>query len=200
MSKPANPDLVRRVLEIALEELGSKPPEKINMRLIAQRAGVSPTAIYYYFPSKEALFERIKFEAMDELEARVAAAQDPGAKARERLAALMREFAAWCLERPHLARLLMDELPARTDLDEEGMGRYYALSFRARDLLAEAVAEGSLAPRNLLLEVSLAQAAIWGIVTLFLNKRVHPDYWDSAEPLVERFIELCLGDAKGAKA
>ena len=45
MSKPANPDLVRRVLEIALEELGSKPPEKINMRLIAQCEGFCANGI-----------------------------------------------------------------------------------------------------------------------------------------------------------
>jgi len=40
--------------------------------------GVSATAIYYYFPSKEALFERIKFDAMAELDGRVSQAVGRG--------------------------------------------------------------------------------------------------------------------------
>jgi AcrR family transcriptional regulator len=198
MSKPANPELVRRILDIALEELGAKPPDKVNMRLIAQRAGVSPTAIYYYFASKEALFERIKFNAMEELDDRIGAAQNPEAAPRERLSSLIREYAAWCLERPHLARLLMEELPAQVELSEESMRKYYATFFRARDLVEEAIAEGSLEERDVLLDVSVAQAAIWGIVSQFRSKRVHPAFWGSVDPLIDRFIGIYLGN-KGEK-
>ena len=119
MPKQANPDLVRRILHIALEELGSKPPEKVNMRLIAERAGVSPTTIYYYFASKDALFERIKFDAMDELEGRLGSAMPSGASPQERISAFIREYAAWCLERPHLARLLMPGVIAKHTQDKE---------------------------------------------------------------------------------
>jgi AcrR family transcriptional regulator len=194
MSKPPNPDLIRRVLDIALEELGTKPPDKVSMRGIAERAGVSPTAIYYYFASKDALFERIKFDAMAELDARVGASQRPGASPRERMAALIREYAAWCLERPHLARLLMEDLPPQVELTEETMGKYYATFFRARDLAEEAIAEGSLPDRDVLLDVSVAQAAIWGIVAQFRSKRVHPKFWASIDPLIDRFIEIYLGE------
>lgn len=193
MPKPANPELARRILDIALDELGRKAPEEVNMRSIASRAEVSPTAIYYYFSSKDALFERIKFDAMDELEARLSAATLTATGSRERLAALIREYAAWCLERPHLAGLLMEELPPKEELTEETTRKYYASFFRARDLLVDAIAEGSVGPRDVLLEVSLAQAAIWGIVSQFRSKRVHPDFWDSIDPLIDRFIELFLG-------
>jgi AcrR family transcriptional regulator len=199
MSKQANPELVRRILDIALEELGSKPPGSVNMRLIAERAGVSPTAIYYYFASKDALFERIKFDAMDELEARLGAAILPGDRARDRLAALIRAYAAWCLERPHLARLLMEELPPKEALSEEALKKYYASFFRARDLVQEAVADGSLRPRDVLLDVSVVQAAVWGIVVQFKSKRVHPNFWDSVDPLIERFIEVYFSDGGEAR-
>ena len=196
MSKPANPELQRRILSLALEELEGKSPERINMRSLAGRAGVSATAIYYYYPSKEALFERIKFEAMDELDGRVAAAIE--AKAREGTAAsvraLMRSFVDWCLEKPQLARLLMEGLPPREELDEEAMRRYYALHFRARDLLAEAVAEGLIGPCDLDLEVSLAQAALWGLVGQFLSKRIHPRFWDSIDPLVDRLAAIFIAE------
>jgi AcrR family transcriptional regulator len=194
MPKQPNPDLVRRILDIALEELGSKPPEKVNMRLIAERAGVSPTAIYYYFASKDALFERIKFDAMDELAGRLSAVMPNGAGPTERLSALIREYAAWCLDRPHIARLLMEDLPPQESLSDEAMRRYYASFFRARELVDEAVAEGSLGQRDALLDVSMVQAAIWGIVAQFQSKRVHPNFWGSIDPLIDRFIELYFGD------
>jgi AcrR family transcriptional regulator len=196
MSKPANPVLRRRLLDLALEELGEKAPAEINMRHLASRSGVSATAIYYYFPSKEALFEAIKFEAMDELDSRVAAAVDAVAarSALERLRALCGSFVGWCLEKPHVARLLMDALPPREMLDDESMTRYYSTFFRAQRLLEEAMAEGSLSPRDAALEASIGQAALWGIVTQFWSKRVHPRFWDSPEPLVERFLHTFLSD------
>lgn len=41
--------------------------EKASMRRIAQKAGVTTGAIYGYFPSKEALFEDLTWEAGEEL-------------------------------------------------------------------------------------------------------------------------------------
>jgi len=193
MAKPPNPELARRILDLALEELASKPPDKVNMRALAERAGVSPTAIYYYFPSKAELFERIKFDAMAELEGRVASATAQGGSSRDRLVALIRAFVAWCLERPHLARLLMEDLPPQEELTEEGMRKYYSIFFSARDLIEQAVKAGELSPRDAELDASVGQAALWGIVTQFASKRVHPRYWDSIEPLVERFIALFAG-------
>lgn len=193
MAKPPNPELARRILDLALEELASKPPDKVNMRALAERAGVSPTAIYYYFPSKAELFERIKFDAMAELEGRVASATAQGGSSRDRLVALIRAFVAWCLERPHLARLLMEDLPPQEELTDEKIRRYYAIFFSARDLIEQAVKAGELSPRDAELDASVGQAALWGIVTQFASKRVHPRYWDSIEPLVERFIALFAG-------
>jgi AcrR family transcriptional regulator len=196
MSKPPNPDLIRRILEAALEELDDKPPEKVNMRGIAEKVGVSATAIYYYFPSKEALFERIKLDAIAELDGRAAEAVGRVEGPKARLVALMREFAAWSLERYNIARLAMGDLPPSLDLDDEGMKKYYSVFFRAADLVEEAVAKGEIAPREVLLDASVAQAAIWGIVSQFRGKRVHPLYWESMEPMIERFIELCF-ESKG---
>jgi AcrR family transcriptional regulator len=198
MSKPPNPELARRILDIALEELGDKPPDRVNMRSIAERAGVSPTAIYYYFASKDELFERIKFDALEDLAGRLATVESAGGGARDRLAALIRLFVAWCLERPHVARLLMEALPPKETLTEDGTRKYYSVFFLAAKILEEGMAEGSIARRDVLLDVSVAQAAIWGLVTQFEAKRVHPSYWESIDPLVDRFIEIFLGKQEGA--
>jgi AcrR family transcriptional regulator len=199
MSKPPNPELARRILDIALEELSDKPSDKVNMRTIAERAGVSPTAIYYYFASKDELFERIKFDAIADLDERLTAVDSIEGGAREKLAAFVRICVAWCLERPHLARLLMDELPPKEALSEEGMRRYYSTFLRAVEILRKGIEEGEIESRDVLLDGSVAQAAIWGLVAQFETKRVHPRFWDSIDPLVERFIEIFIGKRESAR-
>jgi AcrR family transcriptional regulator len=119
---------------------------------------VSSTAIYYYFASKDELFERIKLDALGELDKRLA------------LVDSIRAFVAWCLERPHLARLLMEEF------------------------LERGIAAGELEERDdLLLEGSVALAALWGILSQFRTKRVPRRFQDSIDPLVDRYIEIFFG-------
>lgn len=198
MAKPPNPELAQRILDIAREELKAKPLEQVNMRSIAAQAGVSPTAIYYYFESKDALVEAIKFEALDALVARVENETASLPTALERLEALVRIFLAWCAESPHVAWLLMEALPAGTGLDEERIARYYSISNLAKRYLEEAMREGSIKPRDAELDISVAQAALWGIFVQFRGKRVYPRYWESLEPLVKRFMELFI-DKQGDK-
>jgi AcrR family transcriptional regulator len=200
MSKPPNPELARRILDIALEELGDKPPDKVNMRAIAERAGVSPTAIYYYFASKDELFERIKFDALEDLDRKLSVVESTEGGARGKLAVLVRVFVAWCLERPHVARLLMETLPPKEVLTEEGMGKYYSVFLRAGELIERGMADGEIEARSdLLLDGSVAQAALWGIVSQFQSKRVHPRFWDSIDPLVDRYLEIFFGKREGAE-
>jgi AcrR family transcriptional regulator len=193
MAKPPNPALARRILDIACEELEENPPDRVNMRSLALRAGVSPTAIYYYFASKDALFEAIKFEALDALLVRIEAATSAAAPALAKLEILVRVFLDWCGESPHVARLLMEELPAREDLEETELRRYYSIADLAKGYLEAAVAEGSLGPRDLELDISVAQAALWGLFAQFRGKRVYPRFWESIDPLVDRFMELFIG-------
>lgn len=192
MPKPPNPELSHKILDITRNELASKPPADVNMRAIAEAAGVSPTAIYYYFKSKGELFARIKFEAVDALVARIRAEAELERDAVGKLRVLMIVFIGWCRENPHVARLLMEETPTEEDLAPEQMRRYYAIADLAKEYLEEARAEGTLAPGDAELDVSIAQSALWGIFVAFEGKRVYPRYWDSIDPLVERFMELFL--------
>ena len=192
MSKPPNPELARRILDIALEELNDKSPDRVNMRAIAEKAGVSPTAIYYYFASKDELFERIKFDALEDLDRTLASVDSVEGGARKQLAAFVHICVAWCLERPHVARLLMDQLPPKEVLTDEGMKKYYSAFFRAVEILERGIAAGEIEARDAILDASVAQAALWGLVAQFATKRVHPKYWDSIDPLVDRFIEIFI--------
>ncbi|HSA15216.1 MAG TPA: TetR/AcrR family transcriptional regulator, partial [Spirochaetota bacterium] len=50
-------DLRRNIIiDAAEEEFVSKPFNKVNMRDIAKKAGISPASIYRYFPDQQSLF------------------------------------------------------------------------------------------------------------------------------------------------
>ncbi len=61
-------DTRERILEAARNAFSEKGFDGVSVEEIAQRAGVRKALIYYYFPSKEILFEEIWNNALEELE------------------------------------------------------------------------------------------------------------------------------------
>ncbi|MBC7123931.1 MAG: helix-turn-helix transcriptional regulator, partial [Pseudothermotoga sp.] len=57
-----------RILEAAKAAFSERGFDGVSMEEIAQRAGVRKPLIYYYFPSKEVLFEEVWNRALEELE------------------------------------------------------------------------------------------------------------------------------------
>lgn len=57
-----------KILEAAKAAFSEKGFDGVSMEEIAQRAGVRKPLIYYYFPSKEVLFEEVWNRALEELE------------------------------------------------------------------------------------------------------------------------------------
>ncbi len=59
----------QRIVEIALELFATRGYERTSMREIAERLGVTKTALYYHFESKESLLEAIGRPFVDSIEA-----------------------------------------------------------------------------------------------------------------------------------
>ncbi len=57
-----------KILKAAREAFGERGYDGVSMEEIAKRAGVRKALIYYYFPSKEKLFEEVWMNAIEELE------------------------------------------------------------------------------------------------------------------------------------
>lgn len=56
--KPDN-KIAERVAETALRILEDEGPEKVSMRRIAREVGITPMAIYHYYPDREALLKSV---------------------------------------------------------------------------------------------------------------------------------------------
>uniref|UniRef100_A0A7C5U6E0 TetR/AcrR family transcriptional regulator n=1 Tax=Fervidobacterium nodosum TaxID=2424 RepID=A0A7C5U6E0_9BACT len=57
-----------KIIEAARKLFSEKGFEGVSMEDIAQASGVRKSLIYYYFPSKEVLFEEVWIKVIDELE------------------------------------------------------------------------------------------------------------------------------------
>ncbi|MDN8615083.1 TetR/AcrR family transcriptional regulator [Variovorax ginsengisoli] len=75
-----------QLLAIARSLFARDGYERTSMRDIAEVADITKAALYYYFPNKEALYERVVLESMqslvDDVSAAVAAADSPTARIR----------------------------------------------------------------------------------------------------------------------
>lgn len=102
-----------------LDETGE--PERLSVRAVTTRAGVSPTALYLHFADRDALLAAVCvrcFGALDEALAGVGAAAP-----RERLPALGLAYLAFARERPGPYALLFSaRVRAPEDAEREGVG------------------------------------------------------------------------------
>lgn len=83
--------------------------EAVSMRAIARAAGVSPAALYLYFPEKIVLMAAVVDAVFEGILAGFASARESAATARDpfaRLAALMDTYVAWGLTHPEEYRLV----------------------------------------------------------------------------------------------
>jgi AcrR family transcriptional regulator len=117
MTRAANSDLPRRILEEAERVVVASGYQGINMRALAGKVGVSATAIYHYFAGKDEILRRVRLRAAELLNTRISSISQnlPGF---EFLAALGREYLAFAEKNPNLYRLLFE-----TSLEDGKGGR-----------------------------------------------------------------------------
>jgi AcrR family transcriptional regulator len=189
VTRPPNPRLVDSILSITTDLIAEKGAARVTLREIAERAGVTTTTIHYYFDDRSGLFEAAKLRAIDDMDAAVAAAVDPLAGAPEQIAQITETFAGWCICNPHGFALVFEALPPFTELDEKLVRRYYATFVRLRTVFAEGVRRGELHADDLDLAATAGFAAVFGVVDLFVNKRLPPQYWGDVTPVLQAALD-----------
>jgi AcrR family transcriptional regulator len=138
------PDAARRLMLAALESFAERGYHATTTRDIATGAGMSPAALYVYFPSKVALLFTISRSGHEQtlglLQKAVAADGSPV----ERMRALVEEFVAWHARRHTVARVVQYELHALPDEEYRVVaGLRRKIEQIVRDLIVEGV-EGGL--------------------------------------------------------
>jgi AcrR family transcriptional regulator len=166
--------------------------KKTSVDQIAKDAGVAKGTVYYNFPSKQALFEALLAQGMDELEQRLAKASE-GLAPLPAIIALVRAQLEYIAEYGPFTKLLVSEM-WRTErawrdtlnrLRERVVGRYVAA-------LDEGVRTGALRDG---LDTQVAAASIFGmvLVTALGWREFRPE--QSLDEVHDTIVDLLRGGA-----
>ncbi|WP_126976176.1 TetR/AcrR family transcriptional regulator [Frigidibacter oleivorans] len=94
------------LLDAAGDLLESSGADAISFRALSRHVGVSQTAPYNHFDSREGLLAALAEQGYERLRLRQDAITDPAAADWETLHALGRDYVAFALEKPQLYRLM----------------------------------------------------------------------------------------------
>jgi AcrR family transcriptional regulator len=168
-----------------------------TIRAVTKRAGVSPTAFYLHFPTREEFLAALKQRGFEEFRAAISKAEeaggdDPAARLRSSALGYMR----FARERPNVYALIFspDHLPEQGSWDPEhpGPASFEDLVSRVAAYLEHAGREQS--------DVKRLALALWtglhGYVTLSYAARKMD--WPSDEEFAAQLARAWLGAAPGS--
>ena len=168
-------DTSHRILEVARQALDRDGPSAVTMRTVARRIGITPMAIYKYFPSRDALLDRLandEFAALAEQVGGEVTARTP----RNRVLALFDAYLDYALAKPHRFELMFTARRKRA--------RRFPDDFRQRrsptaNLIADALAADRRNGRPVHRDVwgtTLTLAALGhGLIVLYAGGRIGLD-------------------------
>ncbi len=138
-----NGDVELAILEAARDLLAERGIAGLSMRQVADRVGVSATAIYHYFDGKQALVNCVVLKAFERFGASLKEAMRSEPKGSvERVYALGQAYLRFAFENQAYFRILFSIQPChRAGLEELPEGGGYDL---LREAVAEAISAGSI--------------------------------------------------------
>lgn len=113
-----------RIARTALRLLEEGGPEAVTMRRVASEVGVTPMAIYYHYPSREALLRAVTEAEFGQLREALEAARERGLRGAELVAEMALGYVDYALARPRVLEYVFAS--PRDD------ARQYPADFRAR--------------------------------------------------------------------
>jgi AcrR family transcriptional regulator len=142
--------------------------ERLSIRSVTARAGVTPTALYLHFADKQELLHALLGRSWDELrELLERAERDHEGDPRAQLGAMARAYAAFALERPGLYRVLFGTyIPGGKIMPRGGAPGDPDPGLRTFDVLTRAVARCLADGRDPFDVAVLLWPALHGYVTL----------------------------------
>ncbi len=155
-------DTREKILEVAERAFARDGFAGAHLQSIAEQVGVQKTALYYYFPSKAALYEAVLIRMIDRFYVTLSAALDRDAPIEERLERMLDALNDVLAEHAHSARLLIRIFVDRVDFEgEELRPRVVAVIDKMLRFFKEGRDSGVFADRS---PRHLCQTAIGAIV------------------------------------
>jgi AcrR family transcriptional regulator len=180
------------MLRCAVDAFAEQGYHATTTRDIANRAGLSPAALYVHYPSKAALLatiSRIGHEAALALVEQAAGPADDPRDPRERLRAVAASITAWHARHHRVARVVQYELSAVPPEDRADVVRMRRLvELRVESVIAEGVAAGVMTAGAHRTPRALARAVL--SLAIDVARWYDPEGHDSPEDLGRLYADL----------
>ncbi|WP_426624977.1 TetR/AcrR family transcriptional regulator [Leifsonia sp. McL0607] len=133
----------RGILEVAVAAFNEHGYDATSIGMLAERLGLSKSAIYHHVASKDELLALALDEALDGLEGAMRAAEEASGTAAERLALVLRQAVLVLADRLPYVTLLL-RVRGNTDVERAALQRRRAFDHAVAALVVEARDEGAL--------------------------------------------------------
>jgi AcrR family transcriptional regulator len=187
------------ILDAARAVFESEGLEGASLRSIAKAAGYTPAALYFHFPSKEAVYAALLTDSLERLKAatEAAAAASPDPAGALRAAALA--FFAFYAENP--GDLDLGFYLFRGGMKPHGLGRDFDGGLN--EALAATLSPIGLAARNLGADAAAAERLVAeffayavGVLLLVHTRRIRM-FGQDARAMIERHLDVALSGYDG---
>jgi len=175
--------------------------EGASVATIAENAGLSKQNLMYYFPTKQALYQRVLDDVLDAWLERMAKLADPEQEPREVLRAYVQAKLRFSREQPLASRVYALEVISGAPLyGSQIQKRVVPLLRKDIEVFERWASEGKIAPVN----VTHLLFAIWAMtqsyadfstqMALVLNhKQLTRKDWDDAEKMIIEMVLAAVG-------
>ena len=173
------------ILNIAVEAFNEHGYDATPMGLLADRLGLSKSAIYHHFDSKDQILEVALDRAMSALEAARDTALDREQTAEARLVAVLRgAVRVLVAELPYVTLLL--RVRGNTDVERNAVKRRRAFDRTMQQLVTAARDEGSLRED---VDPGLVERLLFGMINS-IAEWYRPQHGDTADVIADHVVSL----------
>ena len=174
-------DLAETLMEAALKHIAAEGTEHLSLRALARESGVSATAPYRHFPSKQCLLAALATRGFRELEQVIRAGLLPSMGLEERFMAMGGAYVNYAVTHPTSYNLMFDsvlgDFSSYGDLQEASVDCYTVVL----DVLEELIEARGLTLTSVELG-GVVWAGVHGLSSLLISKRTLPDDDSTSTP------------------
>ncbi|MGI9822303.1 TetR/AcrR family transcriptional regulator [Agromyces sp. Marseille-Q5079] len=175
------------ILDVAVAAFNEYGYDATSMGVLAERLGLSKSAIYHHFTSKDEILDRALDSALSSLEGVLEQADAAGGRAADRLDLVLRGAVHVLVDRLPSVTLLL-RVRGNTEVERRALERRRAFDRRVTALVSEAQAEGSLRSD---LDASVVSRLTFGMINS-LVEWYRPGGAEDADRLADDVVAVAL--------
>ncbi|KQM81181.1 TetR/AcrR family transcriptional regulator [Agromyces sp. Leaf222] len=175
------------ILDVAVAAFNEFGYDATSMGVLAERLGLSKSAIYHHFTSKDEILDRALDSALAALEGVLEDADAAGGRAADRLDLVLRGAVHVLVDRLPSVTLLL-RVRGNTEVERRALERRRAFDKRVTALVSEAQGEGSLRSD---LDASVVSRLTFGMINSIVEW-YRPGGTETADRLADDVVAVAL--------